>query len=533
MTKAAHIDKVTEEVSEGVKMIEPNRHSIKVPLTAALVKSLDFNHWPVSPVQWEGRRLVTEPTPPGKNDWTIRDSTTPGFGVRVTRNVKSFFVQRKRKGSTSDRWVLTEQGSIDKARAQATLWYAAMANGGKPPKDIRDKAQVEADLKAAKSYTFELAAADYVKDGEAQVQNLALSPATVKGRKAVVNWMKDSDLWSTALAELDVPIVKATFEPLFAAAEKARQAKRLQDEDARKKKGGLASDVSAVRNSFVFAKACWNWSKGQKVAVNPFSAWADTTKLPKATRRQTVLPIESEAGVAWLKGLVALRDSEDPITAMLADYVLIATLWGGRRTELAEIRWVDINYGEAWACFAAETTKGNKDHFLPLTSWTTEILKARHERNHAQGWSVKRSARVFPYPTTKTGKIEDYRPIIRKLKVDTGLWIRLHDLRRTLASSVFGSVGDLGTVSIALGHASSQEVTAGYVQRNVALAALRDLYQTREKKLRQLIGLDVAPSSAAFTDFQKSMIKTIQTLLKQAELEKLPASDLAVLLQAE
>src|SRR6185312_8852351 len=175
MTKAAHIDKVRTK-----------RESIKVLLTASLVRGLDFKHWPVSPVQWDGNRLVTEPTPAHVKDWTIRDTKTPGLGIRMTANSKSYFVQRKRKGSTSDRWVLTDQRSLDDARVQAAEWYAQMAKGNKPIQDIRDKAQVEADIKAARSHTFALAFADYVKDGESRVKALTLRPASLKDRKAVV-----------------------------------------------------------------------------------------------------------------------------------------------------------------------------------------------------------------------------------------------------------------------------------------------------------------------------------------------------------
>lgn len=58
------------------------------------------------------------------------------------------------------------------------------------------------------------------------------------------------------------------------------------------------------------------------------------------------------------------------------------------------------------------------------------------------------------------------------------------NLRRTLAGSVFGSVKDLGAVAIALGHSTGHDVTMGYLQRQVALAALRELYPAREKILR-------------------------------------------------
>ncbi|MET4675928.1 MULTISPECIES: hypothetical protein [unclassified Luteibacter] len=47
------------------------------------------------------------------------------------------------------------------------------------------------------------------------------------------------------------------------------------------------------------------------MAANPFAQWRNQNrrKLPKVERRQTVLPTKQAEGVAWLKGLLALRDA--------------------------------------------------------------------------------------------------------------------------------------------------------------------------------------------------------------------------------
>ena len=129
------------------------------------------------------------------------------------------------------------------------------------------------------------------------------------------------------------------------------------------------------------------------------------------------------------------------------------------------------------------------------------------------------------------GRIEDYRPITRILLERTGLWIGLHDLRRTLAGSVFGSVKDLGTVAIALGHSTGQDVTMGYLQRQVALAALRELYVIREKTLRKVVGLDApAPEDQALSEAQRTMVDLMRGMIKQVGLDALSPERLVQLL---
>jgi integrase len=338
----------------------------------------------------------------------------------------------------------------------------------------------------------------------------------------VDRWMKKMDLWSVPLLDVDVPLIEKTFAPLFGQSIRAAQAK-LENTEPVKRGGGPGTDVSAVYKCLTHCTTAWNEAKGQKAPANPFPVRRKAQhNLPKIKRRTTVLAVTTTDGKAWLKGLLGLCNSVDSAEAMLADYVLLSVLWGGRKTEETWLRWRDINFDGRKACFAAQTTKANRDHEIPLTPWTSEILKARLEKNRHENWPVGPNDLVFPYPHTKTRRIEDYRPITRKLLELTGLWVRLHDLRRTFASAVFGSAKDLGTVAIALGHATGQEVTVGYLPSDETLDALREIYAARERKLRVLVELDAsAPNDQELNGTQTAIIETMRDMMRKHGLNEI------------
>lgn len=515
------------------------RPSLYVVLTPELVHALDFSHWPLAPAQLDAKgALMTEPTPIHIKEWVIHDTPTrdlSGLAVRVTRGSKSWIVRRKRpKGGESWRSVLGPTGklTVNKARAKAKEWFAFILREGKNPDHVaKAKAAADKEIRKSLDYTFGDAYLDFVKDGEERVKLRTLRPKSLPDRQAPVNWLKGTTLWQVPVAELNDGHAKAAFAQWFADAEGARIA--ADRGDAWPKSEGLPHDLASAHKALSYSKATWNFAKCRKVAINPFSAWVKSHgKLPKVRRRQEVLPADTDAGVLWLKELEALRSSKDPIQALLADYVMVALLFGGRKSELAELRWKDVNHEQAFACFAAETTKGNADHFIPLTVWSDSILRDRFKKNRKAEWPTEPTSLVFPYPHTKDGRIADYRPITRLLKEKTGLWIRLHDLRRTLATSVFGSAKDLGTVAVALGHATGKEVTRDYIPLQHRLAALRELYTARDKRMRLAIGLDQLAVST-HTPAQLAILSAMRLMLKNAGLTQLSAADLGGLLLAE
>lgn len=92
--------------------------------------------------------------------------------------------------------------------------------------------------------------------------------------------------------------------------------------------------------------------------------------------------------------------------------------------------------------------------------------------------------------------------------------VRAHDLRRTLATELFGTTQNVATVEIALGHGSKKAVTRGYIQSSVE--ALRPLYEARKKRLREVIGLDAAAGAPVISEAQQCVVAAATAILKQA-----------------
>lgn len=487
-----------------------------VPFTAALIKSLRFDQRPVSWSEEEG--LVTEPTPSHVRDWVLRDSLTPGFGIRVWRGKSSFFVQRKRGGSTSDRWILHDQHSLTAARKQAEQWLAAMARGDDPREQKKEKARARQQAKELDKHKFGAVYARFVTEG------VNLKPGSIKDRDKVDRWMKGTPLWDTPLHLVDKALVGTTFKPIFEAADRARAAKRAAGDTTTKRGGGPKQDVATAWKCLTLSGTCWNRADGQKAPHNPFAAWRKEHKktLPLVEPRTQVLPTNRTKGQAWLKGLEALRADERHRLSVVADYLMLLLMWGGRKTETRLLRWRDVAWEDRQVCYDAETTKGKKAHYMPLTPWGSQILRDRRDRNEAAGYPVSGNSYVFPTAAIMKGKevgqpIADYRGVTELLREQTGLWIRAHDLRRTLASEIFGTTQNVATVEIALGHGSKKAVTRGYIQS--AVEALRPLYEAREQRLRQMIGLDVAPAPKQVSEEQQVMVNAALGILRQAGLD--------------
>lgn len=528
----------------------PSSHAVKrapilVPFSAVLIKALSFDRWPKSPVEWEGETLVTEPTPAHVHDWIVRDTKTPGFAVRLTKGSKSFIVERKRRGTETKRRKLLAQDSLTSARAEAGKWLQKLAEDKDPLEEIRALVEQRKDADALSDRTFKVVYDEFLSQGQKRVEGGLLKPSSVTDRKKLLGWMANTQLWSTPLAEIDVTAVAATFEPIFFKAGKARDAKKRETGGGKTKRGGGPSaDVATAHKCVTHCATAWNQAVGVKAAANPFSAWRNDRrkKLPRVERRTTKLPMRKAEGVLWLKSLNDLRDDPRFRVSVVAAYMLLVVLWGGRKTEMSLIRWADVDWNDRWACFLADTTKGNKDHYVPLAPWAAEILTEQRQKNKDAGFPVGRNDLVFPHPTKKGGHLKDYRYVSGLLEAMTtpnvaehvkplseghicdtsakprGLKIGLHDLRRTLAGELFGESKNLGTVAIALGHSSAQDVTAGYVEALEAVEGLRPLYEARERRLRRLIGLDDGPAQEVTSD-QKPYLLAAVEMLKRAGLD--------------
>jgi len=120
-------------------------------------------------------------------------------------------------------------------------------------------------------------------------------------------------------------------------------------------------------------------------------------------------------------------------------------------------------------------TKNGTPQTLPLGSNEIEILKKR--RNESE------SPWVFPSPTSKTGHLQEPRKGWERILKRAGIEnLRLHDLRRTLASYMVDTGASLPIIGKALNH-QSQQTTAIY-----ARLSLDPVRQAKDKAVQAMLG---------------------------------------------
>lgn len=148
------------------------------------------------------------------------------------------------------------------------------------------------------------------------------------------------------------------------------------------------------------------------------------------------------------------------------DVWLLLLYTGARRSNVMAMRWedLDLERGE----WRIPLTKNGKPHLVPLEAHEVAILHAR--RLHANGpW-------VFPAPDVREGHLMYPQHAWGRLCKRAGLeGLRIHDLRRSLASFMVDTGASLPVIGSTLGHLS---------QASTAIYARLSLEPVREAKRR-------------------------------------------------
>jgi len=146
--------------------------------------------------------------------------------------------------------------------------------------------------------------------------------------------------------------------------------------------------------------------------------------------------------------------AEEP-NATVRDYILISLLTGARRANVLAMRWEEVHLDRAAWDIPAEKFKNGKPLTVHLPRPALNILEAR-QAEAAGPW-------VFP-TTSATGHLVEPKAAWARILKRAGLAdLRLHDLRRSLASWQIDTGASLAIVGKTLGHLS-QATTAVYAR---------------------------------------------------------------------
>ncbi len=127
-----------------------------------------------------------------------------------------------------------------------------------------------------------------------------------------------------------------------------------------------------------------------------------------------------------------------------------------RRSEVAGIRWQDVDLDQALWIIPREQTKSDRAHEVPLSALAIEILDGL-PRMHAE--------LVFPdcrHGRNPVSGFSKAKAITDKLVGDAAAPWRLHDLRRTAATGMARLGVSTSMISRVLNHANGHGVTGIY-----------------------------------------------------------------------
>ena len=350
------------------------------------------------------------------------DTELKGFGVRVSATGKTYFVL-KRVNSKLTRITLGRHG-IETAEQARKAAIEALSDLGKGIDVNREKARAR-----EKGITV----------GEV-LERYFIARAELKPRTKTTY----RDLFKLYLSDwMPRPMEDVTKEMV------AERHLKIA------KEAGNAAANNAMRTF----RAIYNFANellDDALPVNPVKRLSNTRQWFTIDRRQTVIQ-ESDLP-RWFKAVSTL---ENPT---IRDYLLLLLFTGARRTEMASLRWEEVDMDNK--AFVLTRTKNGKPLPLPMSDYIHRLFTNRQ--------TLRENDFVFP-GHGKEGYLIEPRKQMDKVTKKTGISFSVHDMRRTYASALDGVIGYYELKRLLNHSVKSDDVTAGYVVKNIE--KLRPLMQ--------------------------------------------------------
>ena len=156
------------------------------------------------------------------------------------------------------------------------------------------------------------------------------------------------------------------------------------------------------------------------------------------------------------------------------DFFLLALQTGARQSNVFSMRWEDINFDTSTWTIPQEKTKTGEEYRIALTSADITILKERTKGT---------SPFVFPSDSARGHLIDPKKAWKRVLKRAGISDLRMHDLRRTMATWMANSGANAALIQGALNHKDIK--TTLMVYAHSAKNAERDAKERAQQSVRK------------------------------------------------
>lgn len=365
--------------------------------------------------------------PPATGRAYYYDTKQPGLVLQVTSTgSKSFQVYRK----VNNKPVRVTLGkfpamSVETARREALKRLSEMVTG------INPNARKKDDEKA--NITLRQVFADYL------AARKALKPGTVRDYKRLLEIEAFPD-W------LDIPIKSITRDKV----------QKRHTELGERSEARANNAMRVLRALFNFAKGQYeNENKEALFTDNPVTRISHVKSWYRVERRTSIIKVSELR--TWLQAIQALTPQDGAQAETVRDYLQLLLFTGLRREEAARLEWTDVDFAEK--TLLIRDTKNRIPLVLPLSDFLFDLLSERRRGAVNQF--------VFGNMKTRSGRIEDPKKLIYKLREQTGIFFNPHDLRRTFATIVERLDIPAYALKRLLNHKMNGDVTAGYIVMDV------------------------------------------------------------------
>lgn len=338
-----------------------------------------------------------------------RDTVLAGFGLRVGKTSKTFYVERK-LNNKSKRISLGRFGlvSLAEARVKALSLLADMADGVDPTAQEDEAEDRNITVYGAFRHLFET--------------RPHLSKVTVEG------YTRTYEFYLRAWR--DLPLQEITRHMVLA-----------KHKELTRRHGAVSAN-----NAFRHLRSAYNCAAAleEDFPSNPVDVLKHARAWNKERRRTTIIQRHQLAD--WWKALMT-----EPTYSR--DFLLVALFTGMRRSEVTHLRWENIDL--VGRTLHIPNTKNGDPLDLPLSGFLVDLFTARARETEGSPW-------VFPGPGEE-GHFIEIKRALKRVSETSGVKFTTHDLRRTFITIAESIDIPYYALKRMLNHRTSADVTGGYI----------------------------------------------------------------------
>lgn len=419
----------------------------------------------------------------GKEQSILWDGKSAGLGLRATASgAKSYIFQTKLHSKTLRLTIGDVRTyTISKAQAEANR-LKALTDQGIDPRELAKAQKEESDAKAADEKSKELLVGQVWNEYLDYQKDKMTRPHIERGKKWGARHLKDHENLSQAGGEERKRSKEKTKAGVLYPLMSMRMVDISADILADWQKVEASTRANNARQGFEMFRAFWRWCSIRPEYLKIIDVSAVESKELRdevPSRKSKRFDVLQRAQLKpWFKAVNSLNSKVAKV------YLQAVILTGARREEMANLKWVDVDF--QWNALWLKDKVEEQGRKIPLTPYLKSLIEDLPRRNE---W-------VFSSPLSKDGRYTD--PSVshhRALDLAQLPPVTIHGLRRTFASLAEWVEMPVGIVAEIKGHKPSATAEKHYISRPIELLAI---WHTKyEAWILEQAGIEFKPQDGA------------------------------------